>query len=730
MNTAMLMLAAALNLAPGEFDVVVAPNAPGAVQLAAEEMTNFLSRALGAPVPCRKARELRRTSIVLGTNELSRAAGVDISSLRPDGYLLKTKGNALYIAGHDDHYTLRHVRSSLWFRRGTLNGVYAFLEDFAGCRFYFPGELGEIVPRCGAIAVPELDRRDNPAMEERCYAYHSAGDWFDGTLDPKEIGLLKNRNVLRLRLASRKIISCHGLRSFKYVRRFAKDHPEYFCLQKNGERYLIDTEQKPYSRNGKLCFTSGIREEIYQDVKAYLTGRPPESRGLDRWRGTCWDNLYVGVHPEDGYWPCQCANCQKAYRQGDPSYASELIWGFTKEIADRLKAEGIPAVLLQSAYSAWSRVPDIDLPPNILLDVATRGPWATGSDEALKKDLAKLKAWTDKVGHSVLNWTYPGKYGNANTPRNEDVPQVTPHAYAKYYKAVAKYISGPDSGSYAETCTDRWMFDMLNVYVFSRLAWDPYVDVDAILDEHYRLMYGAAAPQMKKFFEILEMTWMKRIQGKTVDTPIGPVTLTPSEIRIWTDVYSPARLKGLSGLFARAAAAVPPDSLEAKRIAFMKREFLDRMTAHGAKVVEGLSVEKEKARRAANPPKSILPDFKPVTIAVELSMTNKPFYAIKHPVSLRPGHSYRLSYFVKGENLAPYAKRGGAQAVVWFNETEDEGKSAPRIGFDGTFDWIHHSFEFYVPKQRKTEFRPEIDVRVFQATGTAHFDGLILEEVK
>lgn len=722
-----MVLAAALNLVPGEFDVVIAPKAPGAVRFAAEELTNFLSRAMGAPVPCREALELRRTSIVLGVNELSQDAGVDIASLAADGYRMKTKGNALYIAGRDYNRGIT-VSKNIWFLRGTLNGVYAFLEDFVGCRFYFPDELGEIVPHRDAIAVPELDKSDAPAMEERRYTVHHHADKWFAPEDPN-MNRRINLNFLRLRLGSKQLISCHGLRQFKYVRRFAKDHPEYFCLQKNGERYLIDTEKKPFSKNGKLCYTSGVREEIYQDVKAYLTGQPPQSRGLDKWVShMCWDNLYIGVHPEDGFWPCQCANCQAAYKKGDPSYASELIWGLTKEIAERLKAEGIPAILLQSAYSVWKRPPDFDLPPNISIDVATYGPWATKSDEELEKDLAKLRVWFEKVGHGLLNWTYPGKYGNFNTPRNEDVPQVTPHAYAKYYKAAAKYITGPNSGSYPETWTDRWMFDMLNYYVFSRLAWDPSVDVDAILDEHYRLMYGAAAPQMKEFFEILEDTWMNRILGKTVDTAVGPETITPSEVRIWTEIYSPARLAELAKIFEKAAAAVPAGSMEAKRIALMKCEFLDRMTARGRQVVDELSVEREKARRAANPPRSLIAGFKPVTVSADLSMTNKPFHAVKYPLDLKPGRNYRISYFVKGEKIAPYARRGGAQAIVWFNEAADKGKATPRIGFDGTFDWLHNAFEFRVPELKK-DFKPELDLRLFQATGTATFDGLIVEEI-
>ena len=49
------------------------------------------------------------------------------------------------------------------------------------------------------------------------------------------------------------------------------------------------------------------------------------------------------------------------------------------------------------------------------------------------------------------------------------------------------------------------------------------------------------------------------------------------------------------------------------------------------------------------------------------------------------------------ENLKPYQRRGGAQAVVWFNEAEDRAKVVPNAGLEGTFDWVHQSAEVYVP---------------------------------
>ena len=57
------------------------------------------------------------------------------------------------------------------FRRGTLFGVYAFLERFAGVRMYFPGELGTCVPRAERIIVPEGRVEESPAFSVRRYGY-------------------------------------------------------------------------------------------------------------------------------------------------------------------------------------------------------------------------------------------------------------------------------------------------------------------------------------------------------------------------------------------------------------------------------------------------------------------------------------------------------------------------------------------------------------------------------
>jgi hypothetical protein len=146
---------------------------------------------------------------------------------------------------------------------------------------------------------------------------------------------------------------------------------------------------------------------------------------------------------------------------------------------------------------------------------------------------------------------------------------------------------------------------------------------------------------------------------------------------------------------------------------------------------DSLSVEREKAARAARNPVNLVEGFKPVTITVDATMTNKPFHCVKCKVPLaRQGRHYRISFFAKGEGVRAHERRGGVQGIMWADEAADKGKSFPRVGATGTFDWTHFCNEYYVPKSGVENFRPEVALRMFYATGTVHFDGLLVEEVK
>ena len=96
-----------------------------------------------------------------------------------DGFMIEACSNAVYIAGNDDDVSNVDATAALpdeaiWqpcFRRGTLFGVYAFLERFVGVRMYFPGALGTCIPKTERIVVTEGRVEEAPAFSVRRYGY-------------------------------------------------------------------------------------------------------------------------------------------------------------------------------------------------------------------------------------------------------------------------------------------------------------------------------------------------------------------------------------------------------------------------------------------------------------------------------------------------------------------------------------------------------------------------------
>ena len=762
---------AALELTPGNVDVVIAKDAVPVVRFAADEMTNFLSRALGCAIPVRNVPDPARASLILGDNEWSRAAGFETAKMGQDALRIKCEGRRVYIAGQDDATAdprdylsgKMHGRYGTYFRRGTMFGVYEFLERYADAGFYFCSDLGTVVPKATRLTVPEGDFTVAPAFLERSWSYHSCGEPWDGLLKKKSARKRKKEwmahvrsDVFRLRMATQYHTTCHGLRNFHLVRRFAKTHPEYFKMNKDGTRYLIDTEKKPYSRNGKLCLSNrGLREEIYQDVKAFLTGQSAESRGLKTWeRRAFMPEGVVDIGMEDGYQECFCPDCQKAYDHSTPKYATKLVWGFWLEIANRLKKEGIPGrVTFGTDYSAWEMPKDVVLPDNIAPHTGGRGPWSVRRPKDFAKDIARYRDTFNRFGHKNNTWVYSGKFKclQLDVP---DIPDMTPRAFVTYYRAAAPYLTG----SYDESQTDRYLFEVLNHYVYSKVAWDPNLDAERLFERMYRQLFGAGADEMRRFCEALEDLWLTRIRGKVEDTALGPVNLTPNPYEIWTDIYSDEFLTRARGWFDAAAGKVAADSDEAKRIALFRQEILERMIRAGTAFRASIDPAAELARRAAQKPVNLIPAGEDFTkwkkrgyddaievgdgvlfeghptalISLAEGRREKLATYLRTPVRLEPGKRYRFSYFVKTDGVKRWSKKSGVTGCVWpGNKSQDKTfVNFPSPYLDGTVGWTHFAEEFDVPADYAADAKPYVTLRLLLASGKVRFAAPLLEEVK
>jgi len=141
--------------------VVVAAGEPKAEEAAAE-IQRYVEKMSGAKLPILKEGDAVAVpiSILVGHTAAAQKLGVTVPSgynptIRPEafeeeGFVIKTAGKSLVVGGNSDGPY-----------QGTIYAACELLERL-GCRWYFPGEWGEVVPEQKTLSVPDLDVKTKP----------------------------------------------------------------------------------------------------------------------------------------------------------------------------------------------------------------------------------------------------------------------------------------------------------------------------------------------------------------------------------------------------------------------------------------------------------------------------------------------------------------------------------------------------------------------------------------
>ena len=113
--------------------IVIAPDASKVTQFAAAELREVLGEVFGSRPAVTNALLSGSVSIVVGDNDWSRKAGVDVKALPRDGFTVKAtksgNGAVVFVAGVDDPEVdaFKRVRvqgvSNLYYERASLFGV-------------------------------------------------------------------------------------------------------------------------------------------------------------------------------------------------------------------------------------------------------------------------------------------------------------------------------------------------------------------------------------------------------------------------------------------------------------------------------------------------------------------------------------------------------------------------------------------------------------------------------
>jgi len=742
--------------------VVIAKDAGPVVRFAADEMTNFLSRVLGAPVPIvhevepqnlktpkpqnPKTSTPQHVNLVLGENAWSRAKGLEPEKqLKPDGFYILAEGDSVYLCGHDDPKA--DIRGALkaasapqygsQFHRSTLFAVYDFLERFAGVRFYFPGsdDLGIVTPRQTSVTVPAGKIVEEPYFDV-VRRWTSPGsprvDVGGGPEpEPKEghrlVGQNNLLNMYRLRIKAVDFPNNHGACHLELQERFGKTHPEYFTLMKDSKGNLF-RDSEPVKRGYppcQVCWSSGITDELVKDAVAFARGDDPKTRGFKD--GYPYEGLALGwfcFSPQDGFRECLCEKCQAGYDKSKYAYATEVVQSAVAKVGKGIQDAGVDMMILASAYTSYQDIPTCDMPSNVVMGVARTGPWAECAPKRRDKEFQDVVDWTKKTHQRVVLHNWACKYSRSVIP---GLPALTPEAVGSYYERIAPYARG----AYMESSSERRSHVYLNIYLYSKLAWNPKFDWRAALDEHDRLMFGAGAEPMRKIYRRLEDLWLNRICNNVIETSLSTVIMPPSPNEIWSQIYDDRLIAELRALEKEALEKVEAESegeqrnLHLRRVKLLADDLIGSIAyAHDAYATEH-SVAREEAYRKASKSPNLLADLKPNDYHFVRRAGEPDRCSVTPKIELKGETKYRLSAFVKFKDVEPLGKIAGVYVNFW--DYAHQKQYAAAGGLIGSSDWISVSTEFVTLKDPEMRF---LTIRLRNATGEAWIRDVRLEEVR
>ncbi|MCA1808680.1 MAG: DUF4838 domain-containing protein, partial [Lentisphaerae bacterium] len=397
---------------------------------------------------------------------------------------------AMYKSYHNEFNLWRHDAA------GSLNAVCDFLRG-QGMRWYMPGELGEVVPRKISIALPAVDRTVHPSFALRTlkWSMYAAINWDDLIWD------LRQGINTGIDLWGASSLKSHGIRAVISRPEMQEAHPEYYALL-GGVR---DTSKKG---SGTPCLRSeGLIEETVAFQRA-LFDHYNEPMG--------------NVWPTDGFRQCQCDLCK------DIDNVSDYVWGFVDRVAREVARTHPDRKIMCGAYTSYAAPPPgIDkFGSNVVVYIANCGRPAFGNPERWQQYWDRVIAWQAKLAPGNLLRGENNLYTGRSLP--VAFPALHPREFARDLKALQGIGQGERNESPRGGKQQTWYapgVDHLNLYVNARFLWDASQDIDAVLDEYYKLFYGPARYAVQAAFEYADDNF------PAPPDPKRPGWLPPVEVR-------------------------------------------------------------------------------------------------------------------------------------------------------------------------------------------------------
>lgn len=491
-----------------EYSIAVAAQPTAAESFAAQELAEFLKKATGATFPVVKEADLKGgKALYVGQTEFARQQKIDFTALKAEEWVIRDADGSMILSGGRP--------------RGTLYGVYEFLEKVVGVRFL--SNNNEFIPAKQELSIPgDLKIQAMPTFQRReIFMLGGGGGQGQWPLFQVRRKLNGNNNEdprygFNLRIGSPRFTHTHQ----DYTQNFPADHPEYFALLENGGRAANGSDGQVCLTNAEVrsLFVAKLREYIKQDRQAVLAagkGEPPPT-------------IY-SLELNDNSHKCVCPGCMALARKYG-AYSGVVI-DFTNAIAENIAKDYPEIVIKQAAYTFHMDAPkDIRPRDNVIIYMALLG--AEFNTPPLRDTLRGITNPVNAKPRAYLeSWAATGSALGTHdyaTPWNQPYlwPHTSIHGLAQtiklYHRCNMKHYFVEDElfGSRIHNFVD------LQFYLTAKLLQAPTQDEQPIIDEFMALYYGPAAPAMQKLLAYIE---------KRQDEESGPLSVVPPDVRKYFD---------------------------------------------------------------------------------------------------------------------------------------------------------------------------------------------------
>lgn len=365
-------------------------------------------------------------------------------------------------------------------RCGTMSAVYAFLENELRVRWLRPGDAGIAYDTCSVMVLPESRdfkwvmtysmtgvrvywwnlrriQRENPQVPAGLRISE------DYALKRQYEDWLWARRVRH----GKRIVFRYGHGFGDWLEKYGKTHPEYLGLDVNGKRGLPEELRTRV----KLCLSNP--EVVDVIIRDWVNAGKPE---------------YMNICPNDGT-PgfCRCENCcalDVRYPNGGflDHLTDRYLWFWNKIAAKAVKLR--PDVKLVTYVYSYYRHPPrrekVEYPDNMLLGMVPQ----------MFEDNSKVFAEWAKAGARNI-FLRPNDLC-AYMPLNRGLEK---RIYDKFQASRQFHIHGTD---YDGCCGVRNID--FEYYIAARMMCEPDRPFENLADEYYSA-YGAAAPEVKSYYE-------------------------------------------------------------------------------------------------------------------------------------------------------------------------------------------------------------------------------------